>query len=128
MRIDISNHPVKTNITRKVEYGGLTEVNKEWFSTPLQVILAFKVFYYLNEDPIFENDLDHVVALRATKDTMVDFEGNILTDLEGKQEGVDYISEFDFFQIVKDNPVIINTMIRNKALQGDLEGRFDFDI
>jgi hypothetical protein len=120
--IDISNHPVKTNITRKVEYGGLLEINKEWYSSPKQVTIVFKVFYFLNGEPLFEKDVSHIVYLRAMETTFVDQEGNIVPEEEG------IMSEFDYFQIVKDNPIKINNLIYAKAMQGDQEGRFDFDI
>ena len=122
MIINISNHPVKPEITRKVEYGGLIESAEDWYGSPKQVTIAFKVLYFLNGESLFEGSVNHIAYLRATEDTYVDAQGNVVP----QEEGV--MSEYDFFQLIKSNPVTINDLIEAKAVQGDLQGRFDFDI
>jgi hypothetical protein len=122
MLIDISNHPVKTNITRKVEYGGIVESAEKWFSNNLLVAITYKVYYFLDDEPLFVNDINHIVTLRATNDTFVNEDGEIVDQADS------IMTEYEYFKQIRNIPIKINDFIIMKALYGDSIQRFDFDI
>jgi hypothetical protein len=61
------------------------------------------------------------VILRADNTTWVDVDGNIVT--EGDIAAI--MTEYDFFMMLMDQPIIISDIVESKVTWADSLGRFD---
>lgn len=119
MIYNISNEPVY-GFKRKVEvlniHIGLQE------STDKAVNLYLIVKYYESDGvtPITIIPAKGV-TLRADETTWVDVDGNIVE--EGSIDAI--MTEYDFFMMLMDQPIIISDIVESKVTWADSLGRFD---
>lgn len=117
--IAISNHPLFSDVTRDVELTGIdiriNNINGQ------AVILSLLVHYYQNG-----NNIDNVFPIKpinliATNDTWVDIDGNIVP--EGDISAV--MTEYEFFMMMMNVPVVISDIVESKVAWADSLGRFN---
>jgi hypothetical protein len=116
--IEISIHPIDSNILREASFSGLVVDADPEFG--FGVGLRIRIDHYFIKDEV---KTAHPMparwyTLRATKDQMVDAQGQLVD--EG---GI--MSEFDFFIMLMGQPVVINQFVEAKIEWADNLGRFN---
>jgi len=118
MVYNISNEPTY-GFKRKVEVaqihiGFMDFVNKS-------VSLYFIVKYYEADNTPITIIPSKSVILRADNTTWVDVDGNIVE--EGSLDAI--MTEYDFFMMLMDQPIIISDIVESKVTWADSLGRFN---
>lgn len=119
MIYNISDEPVygfkrKAEVAR-IHIGFMDFVDKA-------VNLQFTVNYYENDGTTFINIIPpKSVTLRADETTWVDQNGTIVP--EGDPTAV--MTEYDFFMMMMNVPIVISDIIEAKVIWADNLGRFD---
>jgi hypothetical protein len=109
----ISNHPTSG-------YVRFAEVADIVISLRRKVIsLVIEISHYKEEGAFGIIIANKDVSLHATQDTWLDAEGNIVPEGEG------VITEYDYFMLNWDKPIILNDLCIIYIQRGDANGRFD---
>lgn len=115
--IQISNHPQMANIKRFA--------NRHEFSindSSKAIVLTIKVEHFLESTPEVFTKIqglnDTFSRLIVDESTRVDATGNIVTD-----QGI--MSEWEFFNILGEQDIKMNDLMRAKILWADTNGRLD---
>lgn len=111
----ISPEPIHGFI-RKVELAGINIPIKPFLGDAVSLTLAV-TYFDTNENPI-EIIPPKIVTLNATRDTLVNAQGEIVEE--------DWVmSEFDFFIALMDQPVVISEIVQAKIKWADSLHKFD---
>jgi len=118
MVYNISNEPTY-GFKRKVEVaqihiGFMDFINKS-------VSLYFIVKYYEADDTPITIIPSKSVILRADNTTWVDATGTIVPE----EDPTAVMTEYDFFMMLMDQPIIISDIVESKVTWADSLGRFD---
>ena len=118
MIYNISNEP-NYGFKRKVELAQIHIGFMDFVNKSVNLFLVVK-YYEADDTPITIIPSKNVI-LRADNTTWVDIDGNIVP--EGDITAV--MTEYDFFMLLMDQPIVISDIVESKVIWADSLGRFD---
>lgn len=118
MIYNISDEP-KYGFKRKVDVAAIHIGLKDFMDKAVNLHLV--VNYYDDKGNTIDIIPSKVVILRADNTTWVDANGNIVQ--EGDPNAV--MTEYDFFIMLMNVPVVISNIVESKVAWADNLGRFD---
>jgi hypothetical protein len=122
--VDVSDDPV-TGLKRKTRMREFI-----WNPDDKIVVIRTETRYYENVGGEYGNRLDLQRLQPLNKDLVagqfnfVDSNGNVVS-AENRQEGVEYITEYEFYEQAVSNPIVLVDAIKNAILLADASGRLD---